>query len=195
MNCVMCKFRVIWRIMPRHHQDIIKHNYLPYGSPPCMRTECLPVRSLWSCLQSNGRLRIQCITKRSAFCGNRNGGRLTSGNESVGASGHFENWNARRGRVARLVTKHLVSQRSANFWRVLLWISCQKRNFSPTICSPTESWIVETDEEMSQMWTSRYRGDQTVETKNHQTLWKTIIEHAKMSLKVALLPLWFQDNL
>jgi hypothetical protein len=91
------------------------------------------------------------ITKHSAFCGNTNWGQLTSGDESVGASGHFEKWNAPRGRVARLVTKHFVSQRSANFWRVLLWISCQKRNFSPTICSPTESWIVGKDEELSQL--------------------------------------------
>jgi hypothetical protein len=91
------------------------------------------------------------ITKLSAFCGNTNGGQLTSCDESVGASGHFEKWNARRNRVARPVSKHFVSQRSANFWRVLHWISCQKRNFSPTICSPTESWIVGKDEELSQL--------------------------------------------
>jgi len=49
-------------------------------------------------------------------------------------------------RVVRPITQHSVSQRSANFWRVLLWISCPKRNCSPTICAPTESWIVEKDE-------------------------------------------------
>jgi hypothetical protein len=98
------------------------------------------------------------ITKHSAFCGNTNGGQLTSGDESVGASGHFEKWNARRGRVARPVTEHLVCQSSANFWRLLLWISCHKRNFSPTICSPTKSWIVEKDQELSQMWPSKVEG-------------------------------------
>jgi hypothetical protein len=61
-------------------------------------------------------------------------------------------------RVARPVTQHLVSQRSANFWRVLLWISCLESNCSPTICAPTESWIVEKDEEMSQMWPSKVGG-------------------------------------
>jgi hypothetical protein len=45
-------------------------------------------------------------------------------------------------RVVRVVTEHLVSQRSANFWRMLLWTSCWKRNYSPTICTPTESWIL-----------------------------------------------------
>jgi hypothetical protein len=54
-------------------------------------------------------------------------------------------------RVDRAVSRHLVSQKSANFWRVLLRISCLKRNCSPTICAPTESVIVEKDEEMSQM--------------------------------------------
>jgi len=49
-------------------------------------------------------------------------------------------------RAVRPITQHLVSQRSANFWRVILWISCAKRNCSPTICAPTESWIVEKDE-------------------------------------------------
>ncbi len=61
-------------------------------------------------------------------------------------------------RVARPVTEHLVSKRSTNFWRVLLWIPCPKRNCSPTICAPTESWIVEKDEEMSQMWPSKVGG-------------------------------------
>jgi hypothetical protein len=149
------------------------------------------VRSLWWCLQSNGRLRIQCITKHSAFCGNRNGGRLTSGNESVGASGHFEKWNACRGRVARLLTEHLVSQRwSANFWRVLLWISCQKRNFSPTICSPTESWIVETDEEMSKMWPSKvgvvkwWKRKTTQHLEDYYRTHKTVFESRSIAFMV-----------
>jgi hypothetical protein len=61
-------------------------------------------------------------------------------------------------RVARPVTEHLVSRRSANFWGVLLWISCPRRNCSPNICAPTESWIVAKDEEMSQMWPSKVEG-------------------------------------
>jgi hypothetical protein len=76
-------------------------------------------------------------------------------------------------RVARPVTEHLVSKRSTNFWRVLLWIPCPKRNCSPTICAPTESWIVEKDEEMSQMWPSKVGGGvgrQMVETKYHRTV-------------------------
>jgi len=59
---------------------------------------------------------------------------------------------------ARPITKHLVSQRSENFWRVFLWILCPKSNCSPTICAPTVSWIVEKDEEMSQMWPSKVGG-------------------------------------
>jgi hypothetical protein len=51
-----------------------------------------------------------------------------------------------------------VSQRSTNFWRVLLWISCPKRSCSPTIFAPKKSWIVEKDEEMSQIWPSKVAG-------------------------------------
>jgi hypothetical protein len=61
-------------------------------------------------------------------------------------------------RVAKQVTKHLVSWRFLNFWRVLLWISCSKRNCSPTIFVPIESWIVERDGKMNQMWRSKVEG-------------------------------------
>ncbi len=87
-------------------------------------------------------------------------------------------------RVARPVTEHLVSRRSANFWRVLLWVSCRKRNCSPTICAPTESWIVEKDEEMSQMCLSKVGGggSQMVETKSHSTLGRLFPNTPKNSL-------------
>jgi hypothetical protein len=98
--------------------------------------------------------------------------------------------------VERPVSRHLVPQRSTNFWRVLLWISCPKRNCSPTICAPTESWIVEKDEEMRQTWPSKVGGGGSNggNLKPPHT-WKTITEHPKKSLKVSLLPLWFQDYL
>jgi hypothetical protein len=78
-------------------------------------------------------------------------------------------WNCYMGKVwlARPVTKHLVSRRSANFWRVLLWISCPKRNYSPTICAPAESWKWwrnELDVTLQSKW------GQMVETKSYQTL-------------------------
>jgi hypothetical protein len=77
-----------------------------------------------------------------------------------------------------------VSRRSANFWRVLLWVSCRKRNCSPTICAPTESWIVEKDEEMSQMCLSKVGGggSQMVETKSHSTLGRLFPNTPKNSL-------------
>jgi hypothetical protein len=86
-------------------------------------------------------------------------------------------------RVKRPVSRHLVFQRSANFWKVLLWIWWPKGNFSPTICAPTESWIVEKDEEMRQMRPSKGggRGFKWWKLKPPQT-WKTITEHSKKSL-------------
>jgi hypothetical protein len=61
-------------------------------------------------------------------------------------------------RIARPVTEHLVCQRFANFWNVFLWISCPIRNCSPTIFAPAKGWIVEKDEEVSQMWPSKVGG-------------------------------------
>ncbi len=97
-------------------------------------------------------------------------------------------------RVVTPITEHLVFQRFANFWRVLLWISCPKRNFSPTICAPTKSWVVEKDEEMSQMWPSKVGGGAGGENEKSQNTWKTITQHPKKYLKVSLLPLWFKDD-
>ncbi len=74
-----------------------------------------------------------------------------------------------RSRVARLITEHLLSQRSTNFWRVLLWVWCPKRNYSPTICAPTESWIIEKGEEMSQMWPSKVGGGRGIKWWKRET--------------------------
>jgi hypothetical protein len=78
-------------------------------------------------------------------------------------------WNCymRKVWLARPVIKHLVSQRSVNFWRELLWSSCPKRNCSPPICAPTESWKLWKNEPDV---TLQSRGGQMVETKNHPTL-------------------------
>jgi hypothetical protein len=97
--------------------------------------------------------------------------------------------------MRRSVTEHLVSRRSANFWRVLLWISCPKRNCSPTVCAPTESWIVEKDGEMSQMWPSKVEGIKWWKRKTTEHLEDYNRTPKKKSLKVALLPLWFKDYL
>jgi hypothetical protein len=56
---------------------------------------------------------------------------------------------------------------------------------------------VEKDEEMSQMWLSKVGGGGWSNGGNEKppNTWKTITEHPKKSLKVALLPLWFQEYL
>jgi hypothetical protein len=102
-------------------------------------------------------------------------------------------------RVERPVSRHLVSPRSANLWRVLIWISCPKRDYSPTICAPAESWVVEKDEEMSQMWPSKLGGGgQMVETKNHRTLGRLLPNTQKKvfeSRSIAfMVPRWFVDH-
>jgi hypothetical protein len=97
-------------------------------------------------------------------------------------------------RVVRPVTEHLVSQRSANFWKVFLRISCPNRNCSPPIFAPTESWIVEKDEEMSQMWPFKVGGVKWWKPKTTKHL-EDYYRTPKKVFEVSLLPLWFKDDL
>ncbi len=71
-----------------------------------------------------------------------------------------------------------------------------KRNCRPTIWAPTESWIVEKDEEMSQMWPSKVGGrGQIVETKNHLTLGRLLSNTQKKVFESrSMVPRWFVDR-
>jgi hypothetical protein len=96
--------------------------------------------------------------------------------------------------VARPVTENLVSQRSTNFWRVLLWISSPKRTCSPTTCAPQKVESLKKMKKWFRCDPPKYGGLNDGNEKSPHTS-KTIIEHPKKSLKVALLPLWFKDDL
>jgi hypothetical protein len=63
-------------------------------------------------------------------------------------------------RVAKLVTEQLVSWRSANFWKMLLWISCSKR----------KCWIVWKRWKNESNMTLQSGGDKMVETKTTENL-------------------------